>query len=405
MRKIVLPKLEEWQKPVYDIAMQSYKTRNRIVVKAKRQCGKSVIAALIVIAYSLAHEGTSVCLQPTNAHAERMHAQIEKMLEGSGTIRKNNHSSHIITLKNGSEILFKSAEQKDNLRGFTATNILVIDEAAYISDEIYEIVYPMTDANAAPILYISTPLFEDGEFYKVFTNPTSSPNFFAFDWTEYDTSKFLPPEQLEYYRKTMSEINFKKDYLGEFITEGSQLLKNISQIINDDIKDNDYRYVGIDWGSGKEGDYTAVVFMSEQGNVTHHICINDKTPTEQIDIISSEINKRNVKVVQVEENSIGTVYADLLKKKLSTGIKLKRFTTTNESKRKIIDQLIEAVNTEKIQIPNDKEMIKQLQHYSITKTKNGYTYNGIGAHDDYCIALALVYDLLKNKTNITIKMV
>lgn len=405
MRKIKMPPMELWQKNVYEPLVQSYKSRRRFVVKAKRQCGKSILAILALITFSLQHRGSSVCIEPTRAQCLRVQKQLVRMLQGSGLISSTNESTLTVTFANGSEILFKSAEQGDNLRGFTVTNLLVIDEAAFIADEIFEILYPVVDANAAPILYISTPLFEDGEFYKVFTNPTNNANITVFDWSKYDTSKYLPKEQLEYYRKTVSEVKFKSEYLGEFITEGSNLFKNITQIIYDDIKDKDYRYVGIDWGSGKEGDYTVVVFMSEQGNVTHHICINDKTPTEQIDIISSEINKRNVKVVQVEENSIGTVYADLLKKKLRTDIKLKRFTTTNESKRKIIDQLIEAVNTEKIHIPNDKEMIKQLQHYSITKTKNGYTYNGVGAHDDYCIALALVYDLLKNKTNITIKMV
>ena len=52
--------------------------------------------------------------------------------------------------------------------------------------------------------------------------------------------------------------------------------------------------------------------------------------------------------------------------------------------------------TDEILIPNDEEMIRELQHYSVEKTKTGYTYNGAdGVNDDYVIALALVYDTLK----------
>ena len=93
-------------------------------------------------------------------------------------------------------------------------------------------------------------------------------------------------------------------------------------------------------------------------------------------------------------NSIGTVYKDMLQQRTSTYIH--EFVTSNESKRRIIEQLITAIQNKLIEIPNDPELIRELQHYNVEKTKTGYTYNGVGAHDDYVMALAFAYDAYVN---------
>jgi Mrp family chromosome partitioning ATPase len=54
---------------------------------------------------------------------------------------------------------------RDNLRGYTV-DFLIIDEAAFISDEIFDIVLPMTNVKQAPIVIVSTPRFRTGKFYE-----------------------------------------------------------------------------------------------------------------------------------------------------------------------------------------------------------------------------------------------
>ena len=93
-------------------------------------------------------------------------------------------------------------------------------------------------------------------------------------------------------------------------------------------------------------------------------------------------------------NSIGTVYKDMLQGRISTFIQ--EFYTTNDTKRRIIEQLITAFQQGIIKIPNDPELLNELSHYNIEKTKTGYTYNGDGAHDDYVLALAFAYDSYLN---------
>ena len=386
-----MPSLESWQQDVYDSMDGAYRSGNIYVVKSKRQVGKSCLAALLLIEYALKYKCISVVVEPTQAQSRRLYKQIVDMMTKTGLVKSANSQLLTIEFTTGSEILFKSAEQKDALRGFTVSGILVIDEAAFIPDEIFEILYPTCDANNAPILVISTPLFCSGEFYELYIRGINGDSrVISFDWSKYDTSKYLSKEKLEYYRNTISPLKFKSEYLGEFISEGSYLFGDLNNCVGE--PEGDIVYAGIDWGSGNGGDFTVMVGLNKFGCVVKIIAMKDIPPTEQIEILSKHINNTpTLKCVCVEMNSIGRIYYDSLKKNIKVNIRC--FQTTNDSKRDIIEKLIKAFLNGCITIIGDDELIRELQHYAVEKTKTGYTYNGQdGVNDDYVIALALAYD-------------
>ena len=397
--KIKFPPLEEWQKVVYDDVHIARRSGNIYVVKSKRQVGKSCLAALLLIEYALKEKCISVVVEPTQAQSRRLFKQISDMMQKTGLIVSANSQLLTMEFKNGSEILFKSAEQRDALRGFTVSGLLVIDEAAFIPDAIFEILYPTCDANNAPILVISTPLFCSGEFYNLYTRGMNGDKHTkSYNWSAYDTSKYLSKEKLEHYRETISSLKFKSEYLGEFISEGSYIFGNINNCVYTS-KSNNVKpvYMGIDWGAGNGGDYTVVMLMDAGGVITEIYAFNDLGPVEQINKIADIVKHHpSLKTVCVEMNSIGTIYYAMLKKAIKTDIR--KFITTNDTKREIIEQLITAFQTQKIGIPYDEELLLELQHYTVEKTSKGYTYNGAdGVHDDYVMALALAYDTFKKK--------
>jgi hypothetical protein len=395
-----MPPLEIWQKVVYDDVHNARGSGNVYVVKSKRQVGKSCLAALLLIEYALKEKCISVVVEPTQAQSRRLFKQITDMMQKTGLVKSANSQLLTMEFSNGSEILFKSAEQRDALRGFTVSGLLVIDEAAFIPDPIFEILYPTCDANNAPILVISTPLFCSGEFYNLYTRGINGGKHTkSYNWSKYDTSKYLSKEKLEHYRETISSLKFKSEYLGEFISEGSYIFGNIGTCVYSSRKEGVKPiYAGIDWGAGNGGDYTAVMLMDSYGVITDIYAFNDLGPVEQIDKIASIIKSNpSVKTVCVEMNSIGSIYYDMLKRAIKPEIR--KFNTTNDTKRNIIEQLITAFNTQKIGIPNDEELLLELQHYTVEKTTKGYTYNGAdGVHDDYVMALALCYDTYKKKS-------
>lgn len=392
----------KWQEDVFnDYKESKYDT---YVVKARRQCGKSILAIYILIYSALSRKCTSVVIEPTQAQGRRVYKQIVDCLEGSGIITSANAMLLHIQFTNGSEILFKSAEQREALRGFSVTKggLLVIDEGAYIQDSIYSILYPVVDANGCPILVISTPLFQSGEFYELYKRGLEGGRLKSYDWSTYDTSVFLSEERLKYYRETLPPLKFKSEYQGQFITEGSYIFGDLNTSITG-YSTKPSVYAAIDWGAGNDGDFTVIILMDDTGKVTKIEKYKDIDAVEQIERLSYLINTtKSLKQVVVEMNSIGRIYYENLRRKVN--ITIKQFTTTNQTKRNIIEQLVTAFQTDKIGIPDDEELLRELQHFAAEKTKTGYTYNGAdGVHDDYVMALAMVYDLYhkhnKNRGN------
>lgn len=384
-KTIILPKLTPWQEDVFQELSDARGSGKRVIVKSKRQVGKSILAEILLIKFCLEKRCTSIMLSPTLNQSRKVFKDINDLLDGSGAIVSSNGSLLTIEFANKSQLLFKSAEQRESLRGYTVDGILVIDEAAYIQDDIFDLVFPFVDANNAPMMVVSTPLFKSGKYYELYSNPDN----ITFDWSQYDTSEFLSSDRLEYYRKTLSENKFKSEYLGEFIEEGSFVFGNIKQCFKEST--GSPVYCGIDWATGGGGDSTVVVLMDEEHNVTQIDAFNTLEPSQQIERIAKLINQTpSLKKIQVEMNSIGSVYYDYLRKAVNKPIS--KFVTTNDSKRRIIEQLAQAFNKQSIGIINDPELIKQLQHYAVEKTAKGYTYNGYGAHDDYVMALAICYD-------------
>lgn len=404
MKEIIFPKLTKWQQDVYTALSNSRGTGEVFVVKAKRQVGKSILAAIELIKFAVEKQCISIILEPTLTQSRRVFKDIQHWIEQSSLVESFNTSLLEIKFNNGSEIIFKSAEQRDRLRGYTVNGLLVIDEAAFISDEVIDIVFPWVDANNAPVLLISTPLFKSGRFYTLYSSKTDKSH--SFDWAKYDTSQFLPSDKLEYYRQTISPIKFTSEYLGEFITEGSYVFKNILNCITIPI-DTKPIYIGIDWGTGQNGDYTALIALNSKREIVKVLKVNNLEPTEQVTSIANYINDNpTLKSVLVEKNSIGTIFYDMLKRKLNRKSILSTFNTTNDSKRTIIEDLASAFEQQSISILDDSELITELQHYALEKTKTGkITYNGIfGYHDDLVIALSLAFHCTKSKSSYRILM-
>lgn len=394
---ISFPKLKQWQEDVYNDITEARGSAQIFVVKSKRQVGKTSMAEIIMLKYAFEMKSTICLVEPVLSQSRRVFKQICGYLENTGLIKSANAQTLELVLTNGSEILFKSAEQRDTLRGMTL-DLLVIDEGAFIPSDVYEVLFPTADVKKAPILVISTTLFTDGKFYELFNDKANK----TYDWSRYDTSDFLSQERLEYYRKTLSANKFKSEYLGEFITDGSFVFGDIRPCIKK--TSNQPIYGGIDWGTGSEGDYSVITLMDEFGNQTMLEYKNNLAPTEQVDWMADVINRHTtLKYVQVEMNSIGKVYFDMLIRKVRNRGVLRQFNTTNDSKRRIIEQLVKGFQTDTIGILDDNEQISQLQHYAMEKTKNGYTYNAIsGYHDDCCMALAMAYDLIGDGNGYTL---
>ena len=394
--QIKFPKLYPWQQDVFDAVINDNGRGDQYLVRARRQCGKSVVAIAVAIYYACKERSIGVIIEPTLKQARRVWKQIVSACGGEGSPILKSANSMLLTIDfvNGSEISFMSDEMsEDAKRGATVKkSVLIIDEGAFINKDTYEILQPIVDVSNAPILIISTPMFKDGEYYERYKRgKEGDKHIHVFEWSEYDTSELLSPDRLEYYRQTLSPLKFKSEYLGEFIDSNSLIFGDIFKCVGPYSTENAV-YAGVDWSAGSDGDYTVITFIDAQNRVVGIKYWKDFDSVDLVHELANEIKAHSKLIkVKIEKNSIGKVYYDMLKREVRQGL-LSQFITTNDTKREIIESLITAFQTEGIQIPKEPELIKELQHYAMEKTPSGkYTYNGLNCHDDFVISLALAY--------------
>lgn len=400
-------KLFEWQAAVHRGLLKYGRGSGHIhCVKSKRQVGKSKLLLGELLYFAINFEKTvNGCISPTLNQSRKLYKEILQTTENSGVIKKKNDSLLEIEFINGSTILFKSAEQRDNLRGYTYTGILCIDECAYILDEVYSIVKPSTDVHRCPILMVSTPKFRLGFFFDTFyAGKAGHPQITSYDFNDYDTSMLLSKEALEMYKQMLPKNQFRTEYLGEFLDADGCVFTNFRECVGE-IKHNEYKslYIGIDWATGTGNDDTVLVGLNEYGEQVFLKYFNNLNTTQQIDYIYEFLKDYlpNIKCILAEDNSIGTPMVNNLKEKLGNKNNIiQTFTTTNKDKARIINQLQVAFEQRKITLIDDDKQIAELSMYEASynvKTGN-VSYNAPqGGNDDICIALCLAYEGMKNK--------
>ena len=268
--------LLEWQKKVW-----ADDTRFRVVA-AGRRCGKSRLAAWLLIVNALqANLPNShvFYVAPTQGQARDI---MWKLLVELGTpvIRSAHINNMQITLLNGATISLKGADRPDTMRG-VSLKFLVLDEYADMKSEVFEeILRPALADQKGGALFIGTPKGRN-HFYDLYKYAELSGDddltFTAWHFTSYD-NETLDPEEIDVAKKSMSTHAFQQEFMASFKNQGSEMFKEewLNFGNKPTTEDGDY-YVAIDLAgfqdvSKKKGNTSrldssaiSVVFVTEDG--------------------------------------------------------------------------------------------------------------------------------------------
>lgn len=409
MREIIFPKLTAYQQEVFDYFGDSYKTGKIAILKSIRQSGKTFFAILTLIKMALEHSGSVSCIyEPTLNLSRNVFRNLTKCLANSQIITTANAATLEIEFTNGSRIYFRSTEQTS--RGLTVTGILILDECAYLKDEEIYSILPLVNANNAPILIASTPFTQSGYFYKMFIEgQKNNPRIKSFDWSKHpDINLFLTQEQKNLYKQTMSRTMYKTEVEGEFLVDEGMLFTNLQNCIGKPTN-TQYLYIGIDFATGTENDYTVISAFNQNGEQYMIKRVNNLTPMQQVEWLSREIknleNQFNVRKILAEKNSIGAVFIDALQQQIKT--RITEWVTTNSSKQDLVTKLQIAFENEQIKILDNAILLDELKKYvgTVNPSTKKISYNGMqGTHDDTVIATMLAYYAYKQTTTGTFKI-
>lgn len=189
------------------------------VVAAGRRFGKTVMACVILFYNALMNKGRIYWLvAPTYGQAKELAWDILlKMIPANLMAKKPNESELKITLRNGSTIHLKGADNPETLVGRGLSG-LVIDEVAKIRNHKRvweEILRPSLSDYQGFCIFISTPQGKD-YFWELFTKGQRKEDDFESWQFKTSDNPFIPRSEIKAAQDTLSERYFKQEYEASF---------------------------------------------------------------------------------------------------------------------------------------------------------------------------------------------
>jgi hypothetical protein len=181
----------------------------RGILNCSRQWGKSTVAAVKAAHRAYTSPGSLVLVVAPSA---RQSAElVSKMQRGMISRLIGYRTSHSLELRNGSRILgLPGSEAK--VRGFSSATMVVVDEAARVSDEMYRALRPMVAISDGELWLLSTPYGKRGFFFEEWQRGSG--------WERIQVTgpecPRIPTKFLRQERRSMGKRAFGQEYLCEF---------------------------------------------------------------------------------------------------------------------------------------------------------------------------------------------
>lgn len=374
--KIVGAKLISWQNDLVRDFLK-LKKDERLVIKKCRQVGCSFTFAQILFYVAINRpRSTSIYITTTNSAARKFFTDMSEFCKESSLVSLN-ASLLEMSFWNGSIIYFKSSESQ--LRGISCKKggIMVVDECAFLKSDIWTSILPFTTVSKANTLIASTPWTKRGMYYTFYQRALSGdPGYHLIDTRDYDLSYFITEEQREEYRKILSPQAFRTEIDGEFMDSTSGVFGDYQSIYAEP-DDRDPVWCGIDFSVSVGGDDTVLTgFNKSKQQCLLYYDNSIADPVQRAEKLADIINKYpSIKKVVCETNSMGSTFISILRRKLHRPSILEEFTTTNSTKKDIIENLVSLIGQKEITLLDDPKLDYEFAIFQLIELKNGnYSY-------------------------------
>lgn len=408
-----------------DIILNDKSKRKAICIA--RQTGKSTLSVIAAFHQAYFNDSyTVVVVSATKPQALELIRKLKTILRtGRFTTwkeimpkGKESGSEIIIKNQNGkTESRIISVPATDSARGYTA-NMVIVDEAAFIENGDYifnQVIEPMTQYTKGQIFLLSTPNGKIGFFWKCFNSEAWSTYQFGWEVCPNNTK-----EEMVEKRKMMTSMEFSAEYEAKFLTSQSAYFnyKDIERAVDSNSglgspTSNVFYSIGVDFGKIKDNSVIMIGYIENPG---------------------AEANEQVVKVIRRIVKPLGTNYASVIGEVkdlarmfpgrlvldatgvgegpsdilIKEGLSVEPIKFSIQSKMDIYSNLNILFEQSRIKIPNELELINQLEQleYEYTESKNQKIHHPEGGHDDETDALALMaWGLTKTKGQPSVRII
>ena len=366
-----------------------------LIARWSRQCGKTVLAEIMMIEYLCKKNLFSAYISPTFSQGKKVFAELVQLLEPSGVIKKANAADLKIESIYGSTLKFFSMESPTSIRGNTVSGLLCLDEAAFFptqltdgSDPYYNVIFPIIKARKPKVLVISTPNGRQGMYYDLYLKAYNGEKGYKEITASIYDDALISKEEIDQLKRGYPPLAFQQEFEVEFLDNALTVFPNFSNCFDGHFERKKC-WIGVDPSS--VGEDNTIVSIINTDDVVKQYKV-DGTLDQKYDKIAKIVNEYNPVATYIENNSIGEVMANEIKKKLHRKSNFYTFTTTNESKKQYISMLAVDIANNAIHFEEDNKLLySELSTFTFKLTKGGnITYAARdGYHDDTVTSLGI----------------
>lgn len=200
---------DNWQARVLE-------SNNNTLLNVCRQAGKSTTCAVLALHRALYFPKSLIlCLSPSQRQSAELYRKITDFrasLMNPPALEEDNKLSGTFR-GNGSRIVSLPGSEK-TVRGYSGVDLIILDEAARIPDELFYSVRPMLAVSGGRMVLLSTPFGRRGVFFEAYANGGIEA------WERIEVSADMCPRITKVFldgeRKALGEWWYSQEYECQF---------------------------------------------------------------------------------------------------------------------------------------------------------------------------------------------
>ena len=210
-------------------------TAKQGILNCSRQWGKSTVAAIKAVHRAhFSPDSLVIVASPTERQSAEFLLKARRFMQRLRIpLRGDGHHRASLRFPNGSRIVGLPGKE-DTIRGYSEVSLLIIDEAARVSDEMYKALRPMLTVANGDVWLLSTPWGKQGFFHANWEYGGEAWARFKVPATECSR---IAPERLELERGQLGDAWFRQEYLCEFVATKAQMFD--PDLVNAAINESD----------------------------------------------------------------------------------------------------------------------------------------------------------------------
>jgi hypothetical protein len=381
----------------------------RLILVAHRRMGKDKTVFSQLPKKMMERVGTYFYFLPTYTQAKKV---IWNGADGEGLrfldhfpkelVKDKNETEMRITMKNGSILQLVGADNIDRVVGTNPIGV-VFSEYALMKQEVWDYISPILAENGGWAVFIYTPRGQN-HAYTLLKNAQKNKKWHVEILPVSKTRSIKEVDLLE-QKMNMSKALYLQEYECDFTENATAVFKDLDKRTYpmEEYIHNDHGKFQLGVDLAKMNDYTVITpFDLTNFRAAPQDSFNKIDYSLQKAKIEGAYYRYNKPVIMMDVTGVGSPVVDDL---VNKGINISPFVFTYNSRNELLINLQILLEQDKIKIPDDPELLAELEAAYFDVTPQGRTKIVVpdDKHDDRMMSLALAVWAIPYKP-LTVKM-